>query len=188
VSHSPLSAPSPLLVDNVSRIRAASRLGMVVDLACGRGRHALWLGREGIPCLGIDRNEQHLRELRVAAGRAGLRLDSVRTDLEAGLGIPLKTNSCGSILVFRFLFRPLMPEIAASLRPGGILLYETFAAAHRETGRGPRNPAFYLERDELPGLFPELEVLAYEEGPTQSDPPDITARLLARKPAAVDPG
>ena len=99
---------------------------------------------------------------------------------------PVAAGSCGAILVFRFLFRPLAQAIENALTPGGILLYETFSLAHRETGRGPRRREFYLEADELVSLFPNLEVLAYVDGPSDGladgDPSDITARLLARKP------
>ena len=48
----------------------------------------------------------------------------------------------------------LMPAIEACLKPGGLLVYETFHIAHRASGRGPRRDAFYLESGELPGLFP----------------------------------
>ena len=182
-THSRQSPPSAWLIDNLAAIRAAARLGPVLDLACGRGRNALALAEHGIETIGMDRNRDHLRELGVAARSRGHIIPTVRCDLETANGIPLRPASCGVILVFRFLYRPLAPAIEESLQPGGILVYETFAEAHRATGRGPRSEAFYLEPDELPGLFPGLEVLAYEDGPVPGTAPDITARLLARKPA-----
>jgi tellurite methyltransferase len=189
VSHSSDSSParparpSQLVLDNLDRLREASLLGPVVDLACGRGRHALALARNGIPCLGVDRNADHLTQLRLLAEREQLPLRTLRADLETDEGMPFLPSSCGAILIFRFLYRPLLRKLPPALRPGGLLLYETFAAAHRETGRGPRNPAFYLDHDELPRYFPDLEILDYAEGPDAGDPPDITARLVARKPA-----
>ncbi len=160
----------------------AGERGAVVDLACGRGRHALHLARAGTPVIGLDRNADHLRELRVFADREELPVDAVRCDLETRHRIPVLPGSCGAILVFRFLYRPLAQAIEAALQPGGVLLYETFAMAHRETGRGPRREAFYLEADELPAMFPGLDVVAFEEGPDGDDPSDITQRLFARKP------
>ena len=132
--------------------------------------------------IALDRNRDHLRELAVHAARDHCAVQPVRCDLETRRGIPLATDSCGAILVFRFLFRPLAAAIEQTLKPGGILLYEAFTMAHRETGRGPRRAEFYLEHNELPGLFPNLEVVAYEEGPDGDVPPTLTARLLARKP------
>lgn len=182
-SNSPLAPPARWVRDHLDELRAASALGPVVDLASGRGRNALFLAQAQLPVIAMDRNPDHLRELAVHARRTECRVDAVRCDLETENGIPVAPGSCGAILVFRFLFRPLAPAIERALRPGGILLYETFATAHRETGRGPRRPKFYLAEGELPGLFPNLEVLAHVEGADAGDPPDFTARLLARKPA-----
>ena len=89
---------------------------------------------------------------------------------------------CGALLVFRYLHRPLCAALAASLRPGGLLLYETFTTAQRELGYGPRNPAFLLEPGELPRLFPELEILETWEGLSPGPTPSALARLLARRP------
>ena len=81
------------------------------------------------------------------------------------------------MLVFRFLYRPLAPEIEALLATGGLLLYETFTRARDGSEGGPRNPAFRLAASELPALFPGLETLAYQEMPDQG-----LASLAAQKP------
>jgi hypothetical protein len=85
------------------------------------------------------------------------------------------------VLVFCFLFRPLAPGIAELIAPGGLLMYETFTTRQRELGFGPRRDAFLLEPGELPGLFPQLDVLVFEEGPSQDARPSQTARLIARR-------
>ena len=64
------------------------------------------------------------------------------------------------------------------LRPGGVLLYETFTRHHREIAEHPRNPAFLLEPGELPKLFAGLEVLRYEEARSETE---AVARLVARR-------
>lgn len=177
-----LSPPSALVCEYLEQIRAAGRAGGVVDLACGRGRNALFLANAGVRVMGLDRNPDHVRELEVRARRLDAPLTAIRCDLETEHGIPIAPGSCGAILVFRFLFRPLATAIESALRPGGILLYETFALAQRETGRGPHRREFYLEPDELLTLFPNLEVLFYSEGCDAGRSGDITARLVARKP------
>ncbi len=181
---SPRSPCSGLLRDHIAAIKEASRLGPVIDLACGGGRHVLALEECGITSIGLDRSRDRLRELSIAARHRGFHASVVRTDLETPHGIPLRAASCGVVLVFRFLHRPLMPAIEACLKPGGLLLYETFSIAHLGSGRGPRREAFYLGHDELPGLFPGLEIVHHEEGPNDGPQPDITARLVARKPIA----
>jgi SAM-dependent methyltransferase len=173
--------PSPFFVENASRLREAARLGVVCDLACGRGRHALAAARLGARVVAIDRSREALGELAAAAGRQRLAVQALRADLETAAGLPLRPRSCGAILVFRFLFRPLASAIAECLAPGGLLLYETFTIHQREVAYGPRNPAFLLEPGELVRLFPALDVLRASEGWTEGPRPEALARLAARR-------
>ena len=85
-------------------------------------------------------------------------------------------------MVTRFLYRPLAPALIEGLRPGGVLLYETFTRRQTELGTGPRNPDYLLNEGELRHLFAPLHLLAYEEG--HRGPPasgEWVASLLARK-------
>jgi len=164
-------------------LRAAGRLGAVLDLACGRGRHAIPAARAGLPVIGLDRSAQHLATLRARAEALAEDVPCVRADLESGHPIPLRPASCGAVLVFRYLHRPLCPAIAELLVPGGLLLYETFTLEQRELPYGPSSPEFLLAPGELPGLFPALEVLSYEELHSGAPRPDYVARLVARRPA-----
>lgn len=129
--------------------------------------------------LALDRDRERLSSLAATALSRALPLQGVRADLETGNGIPLETGTCGAILVFRFLFRPLAPAIERALRPGGLLLYETFTEQQRSLGRGPRRADFLLEPGELPRLFPHLEVIEFDEGMRAGPPAEVTARLAA---------
>jgi len=178
-------ATSPFFDESLDLVRSTRGLGPTLDLACGRGRHALACARAGVPTVAIDRNAGHLRELAAATRGAHPPLPApiscVRADVEAGCEIPVRSGSCGAILVFRFLFRPLAAAIAEALAPGGLLLYETFTVSQRELGYGPYRDAFLLGEGELPTLFPMLEVLDTSEGLTAEARPAHTARLLARR-------
>jgi len=174
------SPASEFFSDQLTRIRAASRLGVVADLACGRGRHTLAAAAAGIPVIGIDRNRTFLRELREAAAQREVAVETLRADLENPAEIPLRSRCCGAVLVFRYLHRPLIPAIARVLAPGGLLIYETFTVHQRTLGSGPRNPDYLLEPGELPELFSELEILDHWEGLSKGSDPAHVARIVAR--------
>jgi tellurite methyltransferase len=177
-----LAAPSPLFEAHADRVVAASREGALVDLACGRGRHAVAAAERGARVAAIDRNAAFLTELAARARERGLSINAVRADLETPHGIPVASGTCGVILVFRFLFRPLAAPIAAALQPGGLLLYETFTTAQAQLEGGPSRREFLLEPGELPTLFPSLEIVDHWEGQTAGEQPSAVARLVARRP------
>ena len=174
----PDSEPSEFFRAQQRLLLEAGRLGPVLDLACGRGRHSLAAARLGLAVLALDRDETVLRAIQ----RTDTPLvQCVRTDLEAGYDLPVAPASCGAILVFRFLFRPLARAIVEALRPGGLLLYETFTTHQRDLGQGPGNPAFLLDPNELPKLFGALQPIAYQELFTEGPRPAALARLAARR-------
>jgi hypothetical protein len=112
-----------------------------------------------------------------------LRWTPVRSDLESRHPLPVRSRCFGAVLVFRFLHRPLANRLVEALRPGGLLLYETFTRRQCELYGGPRNPDFLLREAELPGLFEALEVLDYEECLVDAPFSQHVARLAARRPA-----
>ena len=172
---SPLDGASPHLLAHRSLLEESARLGPVADLACGRGRNAVEVGSWGLPVVGVDRNRKFLTELQQRTRGTSVR--AVRADLESAAPLPLAPGSCGAVLVFRFLYRPLAPRLETLLAPGGVLLYETFTVAQLERPGGPKNPAFLLGPSELAGLFPGLETLSWED-----DASSGLARLAARRP------
>ena len=175
------SPPSSWFLAQRARLADAARLGPVLDLACGRGRHALAAAEIGAATFAIDRDAQALRALQAEADSRGLPLQALRADLETPFGIPVRAQSCGVILVFRFLFRALAPAIVEALAPGGLLLYETFTIAQRALGTGPRRADYLLEPGELAALFSGLELIEYAEGRSDGDAPECLARLAARR-------
>ncbi|MGD9538375.1 MAG: class I SAM-dependent methyltransferase [Alphaproteobacteria bacterium] len=149
--------------------------GPVLDLACGGGRHArLFLGL-GHPVTALDRDTAALGGL----PRAAL-LEVVQADLEDGSPWPLAGRRFAGIVVANYLHRPLFPAILAALEPGGILIYETFAAGNERFGR-PRNPDHLLKSGELLDIVRDrLEVIAYEYLEVAEPRPAVVQRIAAR--------
>jgi SAM-dependent methyltransferase len=174
--------PSAFFLAQAARIERAAKCGLVLDLACGRGRHCRVTAACGHRTVGIDRDRDLLAELRRHSVAHHLPLEVVRADLEDDRKLPFKSEAFGVILVFRFLYRPLAPQIVEALRPGGLLLYETFTLEQQHLPSGPNNPAFLLAPGELPALFPQLEVLESSEGTRRGEPELALAQLAARKP------
>ena len=133
----------------------------VLDVASGAGRHSRWFAARGARVTAIDRDAAALEGLEAAAR-------VVCADIENGPW-PLPGETFDAVVVTHYLWRPLWPVLLGSLKPGGLLLVETFARGHGRWGR-PRNPDFLLragELLELPqalNLGRELHILAYEDG------------------------
>jgi len=159
--------PSSWLVENAARL---PREGRCLDLACGKGRHALLLAGAGLRVHAIDNDAERLAALSEIALRLGAPLTTEALDLQ-GEAVDLGSGVYDAILVFSFLHRPLFPRIAAALKPGGLLIYETFLKQQAERGQ-PKNPAYLLEPGELERLVAPLEVVAAREG-------DFDGRLVS---------
>lgn len=178
-----MSAPAAFLLTHEAAIRETAALGPCLDLACGRGRHALTVARWGVSVVGVDRSGEALRELALAANAEGLPVALARADLENAANTPLAEGRFGCVLVFRYLHRPLAPAIARALRPGGLLLYETFTIYQRDRDQGPTNAHFLLRPNELPRLFPELRIDHHWEGDLQGPEAFAIAQLAAVRQA-----
>ncbi len=126
-----------------------------LDLACGAGRHMRWLKAQGLQVTGVDRSPEAI------AACAGLG-ELICADIENGPW-PLPSRQFGAVVVTNYLWRPLLPAVLASLAPGGVLIYETFAQGHETVGR-PSRADFLLRPGELLQAFGTLRTVAYEDG------------------------
>ncbi len=143
-------APLPWIVQWAGLVAPEST---VLDLAAGRGRHALFFAERGNKVVALDRDTSRL------PGHA--LIEPLKADLEDGSPWPL-TGRFGAVVVTNYLHRPLMPALLDAVEPGGVLLYQTFMDGNERFGR-PTNPAHLLRDGELLELVRgRFSVTAYE--------------------------
>jgi SAM-dependent methyltransferase len=110
----------------------------------------------------VDSDPDRVARLSALARRLRLPLDAEVVDLESG-AVDLGDEEWDLALVFNYLHRPLFPALVRALRPGGILLCETFTREQARHGR-PTNPDHLLKPGELPRLVEPLRVVREREG------------------------
>jgi SAM-dependent methyltransferase len=154
--------------------------GVALDVACGRGRHAIWLAERGSSVVALDRSTEAIASLQQEADRRGLPIAASVVDLEAGTVSP-GIDTFDVVVVVHYLHRPLFPALIAALRPGGLLIYETFTRAQAARGK-PTNPDFLLEEGELRELVQPLEVVDWREGTFEErEVASVVARRARRR-------
>lgn len=163
--------PSPWVVKHLPLIRKGGR---VLDLACGSGRHAIWIAQQGYQVDAVDRDVQ------AVSGMVGMdNINIIVLDLEAGEWLRPDQRYDG-IVVSRYLYRPLLPILPEILNPGGVLIYETFMEGNGRFGK-PSNPDFLLLHDELLALYsPLLSIYAFEQGGESKPKPAVMQRICAK--------
>ncbi len=127
----------------------------LLDLACGHGRHMRHFAQLGHLVTGVDRNPDAI----AAVSSLG---EAMCADIENGPW-PLAGRTFGGVVVTNYLWRPLWPQILASLAPNGVLIYETFSAGNETVGK-PSRPDFLLHPGELLDVCKNLRVVSFEEG------------------------
>ncbi|MFA6312858.1 MAG: class I SAM-dependent methyltransferase [Sterolibacterium sp.] len=163
-------APSPWVTRFAPLIAPG---GTVLDLACGSGRHARCLAGLGFAVEAVDRDAAAVEALRDLPG-----INARCADLEGGPW-PFGGYHFDGVIVTNYLWRPLFPQLMATLGAGGMLIYETFMVGNELFGK-PSNPAYLLRRDELRHIVHHhLEIIAFEQGEISAPRPAVVQRLCA---------
>ena len=157
--------PVPLLIHAA---KFFAQPGRALDLACGTGRHALWLAQQGWSVTAVDGAPAAIDALRQHATQHGLNLDAHLADLEQHQ-YTIAPESWDLIVSAHYFQRDLLETAKRGLLPGGILLVIALLA---EPGRAPS--PYRLQPAELRNLFTGFEILHSHEG--------LTAEILVRRP------
>jgi SAM-dependent methyltransferase len=153
----------------------------VLDVACGLGRHVLHFSKLHHPVAAVDIAQAAIDTVaKKLPPTAQLKV----ADIENGPW-PFVENGApqqfGAVVVTNYLWRALLPTIVASVAPGGVLIYETFAHGNASVGK-PSRPDFLLQPGELLAACPGLRVVAYEDG-FVSAPERFVQRVVAVREA-----
>ena len=149
------ASPSPWFVRHAPCVAAGARL---LDVACGSGRHARFFAWRGVQVVAVDRDAEALQSL---SGIDGIAVEC--RDLEAQVW-PYAPDTFDAVVVCNYLWRPTFGALLAMLRPGGVLLYETFMDGNERYGK-PSRPDFLLRSNELiVRTHQACRIVEFEEG------------------------
>jgi SAM-dependent methyltransferase len=147
--------------------------GTVLDVACGSGRHARLLAETGYRVEAVDRDEDALATMKGVPG-----ISTRRADLECDAW-PYRASSFDGVVVTNYLYRPHFDALLNVVKPGGVLIYETFMSGNEALGK-PSNPNFLLRPYELlDRVRVRLTVVAFEQGRVDRPKPAFLQRICA---------
>jgi len=130
--------------------------GFGLDIACGTGRNSRFLARKDFDMDAVDVADVAINAL------AGIhpKIRPMCVDLDTWT-IPADTYDL--ILNIRFLNRRLFPYIKEGLKPGGLLIFESYLES--EDGMHPPVSCrdYLLRENELLHAFLSLKIIYYEE-------------------------
>jgi SAM-dependent methyltransferase len=171
--------PSPWVVRFANLV---SSRGIVLDIACGAGRHTRLFLELGHRVVAVDRDLSGLDDLAEHP-----RLEKVETDLEDETPFALAGRRFAAVVVTNYLYRPLMPALVEAVDADGVFIYETFSVGNERFGR-PKNPHFLLRPGELlEAVRGHLRVIAYEDLVVDEPSPAAIQRVLAIGPNRAVP-
>ncbi len=159
--------------ENYSYIK---KKGVVLDLACGSGRHGRFLLEKGFNVVFLDRDTSQLDWVPDV-----FKSQVIKHDLENGTNWDFLPNSFDAVVVTNYLYRPIFPDLLSIIDEGGVLIYETFSKGNEIYGK-PTNSNYLLEPEELIDLVrPSMRLVSFKEGYSNEGKESITQKIVAVK-------
>jgi tellurite methyltransferase len=168
--------PARFLIENINLLPN----GRALDVAMGDGRNAIYLATLGFLAEGVDISPEAVSKALASARDQGIDLQARVVDLEKQPYI--LQGAYDVIICFRYLQRSLIPYIKNGLRPGGVIVYETYTIDQIKFGK-PKNPNFLLKHNELLNMFKDFYFIKYHEG--IFDDKKALAGIIAQKPIVL---
>lgn len=168
-------------------------LPRALDLACGEGRHALWLATHGWQVQAVDFSQVGIDKGRTVAARLSR---SVRSRVDWHCADITELNAAGVTGPFELILmvfvhlpadqrRPLLRQLASMLSPGGMLLILGHDTSNITDGYGgPQDPRILFTPADLRADLPDdltIRVADHVYRPTEG-PDAVDALLIAERP------
>ncbi len=187
----PINATPSKLLTNFAEKIAVNSGDIVIDVACGYGRNAMYLASLGVPVVCIDINNDALDHI-----KSSIQLSSEQPKGYGQLTVlkldlindpwPFKDESIGTIVNIHFFHPNLIEKFARSLRIGGYLLIETIDG---HGGNYLQLPPQRFIKTKLNNLFDIKYLKEKKVGPSQSDASTVKLFAIKQKPfSPVDSG
>lgn len=159
--------------------------GKAIDIGCGIGRNALFLANRGYSVDAIDFSEKALEIARNRTRKRNIEVNWILNDVNKYKFPPQEYNV---IIISFFHPQQKLPEIKNSLKEEGIIILENHISTKNKINRGPSNPRFRFEPNELLKVFSDFQIFFYEEGiETYEDGKKSSiARIVCRKTCEYD--
>lgn len=170
----PNDQPHPLVVEFVAKFTP----GRALDVACGVGRHSVYLAERGWQVTAVDSSKVAIEILSQTTAEKHFPVDAHLADLELG-EFAIEPNTYDLIVNCCYLQRDLFPAIKAGVKVGGCVL-AVIAMADDDPAVKPMNPAFLLQLGELRAQFDDWELLHDSETKLDKGKRRM-AELVARK-------
>ena len=157
--------------------------GKALDLACGTGRNAIWLAREGWDVTAVDGADAAIEILEESARKQDVSVQTVIADLQRGKYL-IAPAYWDLVIICYYLQRDLIEPAKNGVRPDGILLIVV------HTTEGDEQPTeSRLRPGELARYFTGWEILhSYEGKPNDPAHRRSVAEIVARRPRTVVEG
>jgi SAM-dependent methyltransferase len=155
--------------------------GTALDVAMGQGRNAVFLAQRGWTVTGFDLSQTGLEVARANAKAAGVSLTAVHSSLESF------DYGTGRWDLIALIYVPYsahegqaMEVLARALKPGGLLVIESFASDRPSPQRRPVD----IDPARLKASLAGFDVLRFDDRQAMSEwepQPTRLCRVIARK-------
>lgn len=163
------NTPSRLLVQFAHLL---PKQGLALDAACGLGNNGRYLATTGLVVIGLDISIIGLTMAVNLSRQQNLPFYGAVIDLN---NLWLPKDNFDLIINFRYLERSTLPMYQQALKPGGMIIYETFVTADQQI----EHPEYYLRPGELLKAFAQYIIIYHAQKPEKHR---VMEQFIARKP------